>query len=323
MNVARSTFMRRGCPLTALAVAVLLAGFSGTAWAQTTTTTTTASSRFTSSSGTLDEGATTSVDTAKPLKVTIRRSTRSKADPYNTSSSGAHLRLAFEYNGVDYVPTSPAHFSVAAGPPDETPTDLTITNAGTVDLTFGQSGETRVEVEDEAAVAIRNDEIELTITDAADPANWIPEKLVITLTNHPNLSTSEVTVRDFTSKFTVTITDDDLTPKFKFDKPDIQLAKGNMQMVTVGLGVGEDGSGVLPTAIRNQLETLTSDNDSVLFSVSPRDAVGKTILIMDNADTPAQLMPDGQGRYNIGNIMDAVSGNHSECRGERCIWVQR
>ena len=34
MNVARSTFVRRGYLLTALAVAVLLAGFSGTAWAQ-------------------------------------------------------------------------------------------------------------------------------------------------------------------------------------------------------------------------------------------------------------------------------------------------
>ena len=37
MNVAISTFVRRGYLLTALAVAVLLAGFSGTAWAQTTT----------------------------------------------------------------------------------------------------------------------------------------------------------------------------------------------------------------------------------------------------------------------------------------------
>ena len=308
MNVARSTFVRRGCPLTALAVAVLLAGFSGTAWAQTTTTTTTASSRFTSSSGTLDEGATTSVDTAKPLKVTIRRSTRSKADPYNTSS-GPHLKLAFEYNDVDYAPTNPAPFSVAAGPPDETPADLTITSAGTVDLTFVQSGEDRVEVEDEAAVDIRNDEIELTITDAADPANWIPEKLVMTLTNHPDLSTDTVKVRDFTSKFTVTITDDDLTPKFNFDKPGIQLAKGNMQPITVSLGVGEDASGALPPDIRTQLGTLSdAGNDSVLLSVSPAAAVGTTIVIEDNEDPREELMPDGQGRYDIGRISAAVAG---------------
>ena len=39
MNVARSTFMRKGYLLTALAVAVLLAGSAGTAWAQTGTKT--------------------------------------------------------------------------------------------------------------------------------------------------------------------------------------------------------------------------------------------------------------------------------------------
>ena len=35
MNVSRSTFVWRGGVLTALAVTVLLAGFAGTAWAQT------------------------------------------------------------------------------------------------------------------------------------------------------------------------------------------------------------------------------------------------------------------------------------------------
>ena len=64
MNVARSTFMRKGYLLTALAVAVLLAGSSGAAWAQTTTT---ASSRFARSSGTLEEGATTSVEHTEAL----------------------------------------------------------------------------------------------------------------------------------------------------------------------------------------------------------------------------------------------------------------
>ena len=36
MNGARSTYMRKGYLLTALAAAVLLAASSGTAWAQTT-----------------------------------------------------------------------------------------------------------------------------------------------------------------------------------------------------------------------------------------------------------------------------------------------
>ena len=51
MNVERSTFVRRGYLLTALAVAVLLAGSSGTAWAQSDY------SIKVSSSSTLQEGA--------------------------------------------------------------------------------------------------------------------------------------------------------------------------------------------------------------------------------------------------------------------------
>ena len=133
--------------------------------------------------------------------------------------------------------------------------------------------------------------------------------MVITLTNHPSLSTADVTVRDFSSKFTVTIDDDDPTPKFNFDKRGIQLAKGNMQPITVGLGVGDDASGALPTAISTQLETLTdAGNDSVLLSVSPAAAVGTTIVIEDDEDPREELMPDGQGRYDIGTISEAVDG---------------
>ena len=87
MNVARSTFMRKGYLLTALAVAVLLAGSSGTAWAQTTGVSTTATSRFSGSSGTLPEGADEEMlSKPRPLEVTIRRTTKSSNDPYNTSA---------------------------------------------------------------------------------------------------------------------------------------------------------------------------------------------------------------------------------------------
>ena len=95
MNVARSTFVRRGYLLTALAVAVLVFASSGTAWAQTTT----ASSRFTSSSGTLQEGAnTTDLSKPRPLKVIIKRTTKTKNDPYN--AAGPHLTMEFDYNCV-------------------------------------------------------------------------------------------------------------------------------------------------------------------------------------------------------------------------------
>ena len=112
MNVAISTFVRRGYLLTALAVAVLLAGSSGTAWAQTTGVSTTATSRFSGSSGTLPEGADLAdLSKPRPLKVTITRTVKSTNDPYNTSDNlavgpdgGPHLIINFEYDGDPRLP---------------------------------------------------------------------------------------------------------------------------------------------------------------------------------------------------------------------------
>ena len=294
MNVARSTFVRKGYLLTALALAVLLAASSGTAWAQTSTA---ASSRFARSSGTLDEGANTSVDTPRPLTVTIRRSTRSREDPYN--STGPHLSLSFEYNGVDVNATTAAFFSVTPTSGSTTDGTALVTSAA-ADLTFADSGVDRNEgtTDSPENVDVREDEIELSIQDVADDGDWLPENLVITLTNHPSLSTADVTVRDFSSRFTVTINDDEPLPQFRFTKRDIELAKGNMQNVTVGIGVGAGGGGTLPMAMQEQLATLTA-NDNVLLSVAPADAMGRIINITKGED---RLEPDAMGRFVVGQI---------------------
>ena len=297
MNVERATFVRRGYLLTALTVAVLLAASSGTAWAQTTTTT--ASSRFASSSDTLQEGATTGVDTPTPVKVIIRRSTRSRDDPYNTVGNGPHLSLSFEYNGVAVNSTTAAFFTVT--PTSGSTTDGTpLTTSAAADLAFADSQEDRNEgtAESPVNVDIREDEIELTIADVADPGDWLPEELVITLKNHASLSTTAVKVRDFTSKFTVTIEDEQPMPQFKFTPPGIELAKGNKLDMAVGIGVGAGGAGTLPTAMQTQLATLLT-NDNVLLSVDPADAAGRIIKITKGTDA---LEPDAMGRYVVGQI---------------------
>ena len=117
----------------------------------------------------------------------------------------------------------------------------------------------------------------------------------MTLTNHSSLSTTDVTIRDFTSKFTVTITDDEQMPTFKFTPRGIQLAKGNTLDVTVGIGVGAGGAGTLPSGNGSMQATLAAltTNDNVLLSVGPADAVGKIIKITKGEDA---LEADGQGR---------------------------
>ena len=322
----------RATLLTALAVAVLLAGFSGTAWAQTTTVT--AGSRFTRSSGTLQEGANLGeLDKPRPLKVIIKRTTRRENDPYN-ASSGPHLKIAFEYNDEDYVP-SLAAFTVTASVPDGADiSGFTIGSDGTANLTFPDSGETRQEEDAndvDQPINIAEEEIELTFEDAADPGNWLPEKLVLTLTKGSGLGGDELTgsptpeerkpaaenpyVRDFTSKLTVTITDSDPQPVFNFDPTGIQLAKENTQRVTVGVGVGAGGEGTLPDGIKAKLALLVMEGeDDILLSVSPADAVGPIddadrglVSITDSADM--ELESDSQGRYSIGTISQAVSAD--------------
>ena len=122
MNVARSTFVQRGCVLTALTVAALLVGFSMTAWAQTPT-------RFTltmrASSGTLQEGASDSNSTPDRVTLTITRSdptyltdhdsddmTPNVRRPVFNNANKPTLKLTATCNGVTTATGDDCSFSV-------------------------------------------------------------------------------------------------------------------------------------------------------------------------------------------------------------------
>ena len=350
MNVARSTFVQRGYLLTALAVAVLLFASSGTAWAQTKIS---ATSRFSGSSGTLPEGADLAdLSEPRPLKVTITRSARSKNDPYNNppSSNGDHLILQFEHNGARGLP---AGITVKQ---DDLNQVLVLTN-GAVDIAFGSSGRTRTESttvritgdethpQKEQDVTVANTQIVLTFEDdREDDGDWLPETFSMTVSKHSALgAASEFTdagtdadsttttqqrldatrdpyVNDFTSsKFTVTIADDDPKPKFRFSSRDIQLAKQNVQRVTASVGVGAGGASPVPGEDDSSGEdsiggTLKSLDDAgshdVLLSVGPPDAVGRLINIRDSDSNV--IHPDAMGRYVVGQISGAVPATGSD-----------
>ena len=353
MNVARSTFVQRGYLLTALAVAVLLFASSGTAWAQTKVT---ASSRFSGSSGTLPEGADLAdLSEPRPLKVTITRSARSKNDPYNNPPSGtdAHLILQFEHNGARGLPagiTVKADDSTNALPISATGTaDLTFASSG---KTRSESTTVRITTTDPPTehpdkvvdnIEVANTQIVLTIEDdRMDDGDWLPETFSMTVSKHSALgrateftddgtaadsttttqqrlaATRDPYVNDFTSsKFTVTIADDDPKPKFRFSSRDIQLAKENVQKVTASVGVGPGGASPLPVAeggtcggatdsICGRLgDSATAGSGDVLLTVGPPDAVGTLINIRDGDSNV--IHPDAMGRYEVGQISTAAS----------------
>ena len=249
MNVARSIFMRKGYLLTALAVAVLLAGSSGTAWAQTGTKIT-ASSRFSGSSGTLPEGADADeLDKPRPLEVTIRRTTKTRNDPYNyppSTGTEEHLEIQFEYDGDPGLPEwgSQLRWTIRLRISQIRTRRNRLVKLSRIghdevgkDNGASRGGQTERMVVERPNVEIAETEIVLTFEDGRnDDGDWIPEKFSMTLTKGDALGaeseyTEAVTdtqsgletallnpfVNDFTSsKFTVTITDDDPQPVFKF-----------------------------------------------------------------------------------------------------------
>ena len=331
MNVARSTFVRRGYLLTALAVAVLLGGSSRTAWAQATTPLSIGLSMGASSS-TLEEGASMAASTPDRVTVTI---TRSGADTYDNdgdpmtaatpvfASGGSHLTLRATCNGEGFAgepTTSDCSFSVAVKDAASNAA-LTSTNAlgGTgATLNFGDGPDTD---------SLIDKTIELVVSDDSDNGDWNSETIVLTLDlQQATVANSDGSTRELrapTPKLTLTITDDEQLPKLKFTPPGIQLAKGNTQTVTVGVGVGAGGQASLPTAaagtdsIRATLAALTGAREDVLLSVSPPDAVGTIIEIKgtDASGADRALEPDGQGRYNIGKIGHDGTGGAGDPNG--------
>ncbi len=324
MNVARSTFVRRGYLLTALAAAVLLGASSGTAWAQTTAPLRVGLGMRASSS-TLEEGASMAASTPDRVTVTI---TRSGADTFDDdgdpmtaaapifTSGGSHLTLRATCNGEGFTgePTaSDCSFSVAVK-------DAASNAALTSTSTLGVAGATLNFGDGPDTDSLIDKTIELVISDDSDDGDWNNETIVLTLDLQQASVGSGQNARDLTAptpRLTLTITDDEQLPTLKFTPPGIQLAKGNTQTMTVGVGVGAGGRGSLPTGTQSIRATLAGldggsarggSSDELLLSVSPPEAVGTLIAIWKDADGngmrgPTEgLEPDGQNRYSIGEI---------------------
>ena len=308
MNVERATLVRRGYLLTALALAVLLAASSGTAWAQ--------SLRFNTSRATVEEGASTTDNAAPtPVKVTISRSAGGFDGP-DTNNDGTpdsritaatnHVVLSVvEYDGTPGAANIP--FTITARSGDST---SPVSAAPGTAFSFGADS-ARSSADGIATT------IELTIAHTGDNGDWNEETLVLRLSAHSDLTghldTIERTLSYGTRELRVTVEDDDPTPQFRFEKPDIQLAAGNTQTVKVGVAIGAargaGGGSIQETLFGLDAAAggISQSGDEVLLSVEPADAVGKIIKITkpdgDDTDTnPDPLVARGPGEYVVSTI---------------------
>ena len=299
MNVTRSTLMRRGYLLTALTVAALLAGSAGSsAWAQTI--------GFSTSRGTLQEGATIAANTEDPLTVFITRSGDFDADDGDSETedttfedwgtSNNHVLIqAVEYDGTPSPGSPPFTFKMRSGD-SATQSSVTLGNA----FRFG------AETARPDGIANR---IELTIehVETGDQGDWNNETLVLKVVADPGLVThlNENKLSYRTQELTVTVIDNEPMPVLKFTPGSIQLAKDNTRTVSVGVGTGAGGTGALSSGMRTALNGLTTGKNVVL-SVSPVSAVGDLIEITytEGGEKPPA---DGRGGYIIGTIGGIVA----------------
>ena len=318
MNVSRSTFVKRGCVLTALTLAVLLTGFSATAWAQSSLNV--GLSMRASPSTTLEEGA--SMDPSTPGRITLTI-IRSGADTYDSDRTVAgndrtavfvpgdasHVRLKATCNGEGFT-SAPADTACSFG---------VAVKSGAVAATFGAElggAGTTLNFSDVDGDGNVDKTIELYVSDTADNGDWDEETIGLTLElAKPSVSvtesdgqggtrTSTVSLRASPRNLTMRVADDEQSPKLSFSSPGIQLAMGNKQPTTVGVDIRNRNPG--GAAMRTTLDGLdTAGEDDILLSVSPQEAVGSIIKIYSGDTAPpggTNLDVDRDGNYVVGTI---------------------
>ena len=280
MNGVRSTFMRRGYLLTALAALLLLAASSGTAEAQ--------SVRFTTTSGNLSEGASSAPATPAPLEISIEISgirdipSTTNTDESVTSTTGAGtITITHSLDAGGLSGTNP-------GDPDARRLWQKIPNQDPVAIESGPTG-----------TPLRytgNGRLELLVIDPPNgiDGNWKDEKFTLKVESD-NTSVSDGGV------FNLTIVDDDVAPVAKFkhvNAPNITLQEDSTTMINVAI---EPGS---KTA---RMQGVMSTAPALMAMVTPANAKigectatsGNLLDILSGANGDARVDPAPSGVFEL------------------------
>ena len=297
MNGSRSTFMRKGYLLTALAAAVLLAASSGTAWAQGVTI------GFTETSGMVEEAAVMNLDALRgPTRVTVRA--QGLAGPGRSSKRMRTLdTVTIIATGGDVTievlnafGTTIVTGDVEAGGVDETADVFTLPAA-------------RFDDEDELVLLVTpkgnadaggsaNTGDDIGTGDGDN--NWRNEMVQLKLSSSGTASVSPDVYR-------LTINDDDTAPVAEFDVVSFTLTEGAERDVSLSINA----------APRARMPGAVLDDDRATGGVIVR--VSNSRMVTAGACPPARDA-DGNpnslyGRYAIGLNLGADGTTTEEWDG--------
>ena len=273
MNGVRSTYMRKGYLLTALAAAVLLAASSGTAYAQ--------SIGFSGSSNSMMEGATPDEKTPAPIVVTINISgltlegddadredglgtitidhNADTAYPGQATRSGDQLRVWIDGES-------------SALDESETVSDNNLTEHTMLSGKYGlpTGGEIHYD---------NNGVIRLVIIDPDGDGNWMDNSFIM------DIESDELGISASPGSYKVTVVDTSVQPTAKFSKTSLALTEETATSVPVTITVGVGADDTAPAG-------LASLTNNIQFTTSPAGAAVGECVPDDDDDVIALMLSD-------------------------------
>ena len=235
MNGSRSTSMRKGYLLTALAAAVLLAASSGTAWAQ--------SIGFTgSSSRSMTEGASPAMDTAGPIEVEFRISGLTLTGDGANAEDGLGV-LTLQHN-ADAEPPGTGNARTGAARRiwlDSESPGVDAARLGSGDFPAGTAAAPHDHlygVNDGNTIPYdANGVVRLVIIDPDGDDDWVDTSFTMTLrTDGEGITPAPASIK-------VTISDNNPQPTVSFSKTSVNLTEASRGTtpVAINLGAGKAG----------------------------------------------------------------------------------
>ena len=306
MNGARSTFMRKGYWLTALAAVVLLAASPGTALAQ--------SIGFSGTSDSMMEGATPDAKTPAPLVIEIHISGLTLEGDDADREDGLGM-ITIDHNADLAYPGQATRSGdmqrvwidgeSSALDESETVSDSNLVEHTELSGKYGlpTGGEIHYD---------NNGVIRLVIIDPSGDGNWMDNDFIMDIeSNMLGISASP-------GSFKVTVTDTSVQPTAKFSKTSVVLTEETQTSVpvaiTVGVGMDDDAPSGLAT-LPNMIQFTTSPAGAAVATCDPNSEKDVIALMLNGITAEGEddtwQVDGGAGQVSTATIGIEACGDMS------------